>query len=388
MVTISESPALVFDDVLLVPQRTSARSRRDVDTSSYLTRHWKLNIPIISANTPWCTEAAMAVGMAQLGGIGIIHRMSTVEAQILQVELVKRSQYVESEWPSATVDGSGRLAVGAALGAKADDLERAERLAAAGTDLFVVDIAHGHADYVLDTIAALKARFPSIDIIAGNVATPEGTRDLITAGADAVKVGIGPGGICTTRLVAGAGMPQLTAIMDCALEARSSGIPIIADGGIRSSGDIAKALAGGASSVMLGSLLAGTDESATHLVEHQGQKYKTTTGFVSLGVALTRKRLSGQTITQREIADYVPEGVEATFAYTGSLRDHVRQLTGGLESGISYCGALSIAEMQEKARFIRITSAGRAENKPHSTERSQQLHPDFKQNFLQAAIRE
>jgi len=378
------APALAFDDVLLVPQRTRARSRRDIDVSTRISRRRGLNIPIVSANVPWCTEAPMAAAMARCGGIGILHRMTTIESQVAALIAVKAAP-VLVEGDTASLDGNGRLAVGAAIGVRDEDRRRAERLVEAGVDLLVIDIAHGHADYVLDLLAELKARYPTVDVVAGNVATPEGVEDLIAAGADAVKVGIGPGGICTTRQVAGAGMPQFTAILDCAAAASAKGVPVIADGGIRSSGDIVKALAAGASCVMLGSLLAGSDESAALPVDYDGRRYRTTTGFVSLGVQLTRKRLRQEQISEEEIKDYVPEGVEATFVSTGPVADHLRQLIGGVQSGLSYSGALSIAEMQDKARFVQVTTAGRSENKPHSLDRAPQIHPDFKAQFLAEA---
>ncbi|PWB82722.1 MAG: guanosine monophosphate reductase [Methylocystaceae bacterium] len=385
---LRQNPALVFDDVLVVPRRTRAVSRKDVDISSVLTARRRLQIPIISANVPWCTESAMAIAMARAGGLGILHRMTTLDAQASEVRAVKSATVDLCSHPLSTVDEDVRYVVGAAIGAKCEDLERARHLVDAGADVLVVDIAHGHADYVIDIISTLKAKFPRLDVIGGNVATPEGVRDLADAGADAIKVGIGPGGICTTRAVAGAGMPQFTAVLECSAEAREKGVPVIADGGIRSSGDIVKALAAGASTVMLGSLLAGANESAALPIEHEGRFFKTTTGFVTFGVALTRKRLTGEPIRASELKEYVPEGVEATFAASGPVNELLKQLTGGIQSGISYAGCLSIREMWDKARFVQITAAGRDENKPHSLDRSPQLHPDFKALFVDQAERE
>jgi len=372
------SLGLTFDDVLLIPQRTRARSRKDVDVCSQLTKRIEIKIPIISSNTPWCTEATMAIAMAQLGGIGIIHRMTTVEIQSALVEKVKNTVIDQNVFPLASVDAHNRPLVGAAIGTKDDYLERAKQLVDQGVDILVVDIAHSHADYALDVISKFKALYPHVDIIAGNVATAEGVSDLIEAGADAVKVGIGPGGVCTTRLVAGAGVPQLTAVIECATEARKQGIPIIADGGIRTSGDIAKAIGAGASTVMLGSMLAGTDESAAQLVEIDGNLYKISTGFPSLGVELTLKRIRNEEIKEEEVKEYVPEGVDATFEYKGSVADVLTQLIGGLRSGMSYSGSLSIAEFWEKARFIRVTPAGQAENKPHVQTKTIQIHPNYR----------
>jgi IMP dehydrogenase/GMP reductase len=369
---------LTFDDVLLVPRRTRARSRKDVDVSTQLTKQMSIKIPVISANTPWCTEATMAIVMAKLGGIGIIHRMTTAEIQAALVEKVKNTVIDRSIFPLASVDANNLPLVGAAIGTKDDYLERAQQLVDYGVNILVVDIAHGHADYALDAISKLKSLYPHVDIIGGNVATAEAVSDLIDAGADAIKVGIGPGAVCTTRLVAGAGVPQLTAIIECATEARKQGIPIIADGGIRTSGDIAKAIAAGASTVMLGSMLAGTDESAAQLVERDGHLYKISTGFPSLGVELTLKQIRNEEITEDEVKEYVPEGVDATFEYKGSVADVLNQLIGGLRSGMSYSGSLSISEFWEQARFIQVTAAGQAENKPHIQTQNIQVHPDYR----------
>ena len=366
-----------FDDLLLVPRRTRATTRKSVDVTTQLTPRIKLALPIVSANTPWCTEAKMAAGMAALGGIGFIHRMTSADLQAEEVRKTKSTSVDKSALPLATVDGRGRFRVGAAVGVKADFLHRAERLVEAGADVLILDVAHGHADYVLDAVAKLKVAFPEVDLIAGNVATAEGTADLISAGAQAIKVGIGPGSVCTTRIVTGAGVPQLTAILDCAEEARRHRAPVIADGGIRSSGDIAKALAAGASTVMLGKMLAGTDESAAILVEHDGRRHKITNGFVTLGVGLTLKRIEGATITEDEFKQYVPEGVEATFDYAGPLRDLVAKLVGGLRSGLSYCGSMSIPELWEKAEFIQVTAAGNHEGRPHVQEGVASVHPDY-----------
>jgi IMP dehydrogenase len=273
------------------------------------------------------------------------------------------------EYPDATKDTRGRLAVGAAVGVKGSELKRVERLLEAGADSIVVDIAHGDSKAEIEIIQQIRKSFPKAQIIGGNVATADGTQRLIDAGADAVKVGVGPGSICITRIVAGAGMPQLTAVMQCAEVARTQGIPIIADGGVRTSGDVVKALAAGASSVMLGSLLAGTDESPGMLITRKGHRYKASRGMASLQATLSRKAREGEgEITKEEIEDYVSEGVEATVPYRGSAREMLKQLVGGLQSGMSYTNAHSIDELHEKAVLVRMTPVGLQESRPHDVE--------------------
>jgi IMP dehydrogenase/GMP reductase len=373
---------LCFDDVLLVPKLTHADSRQNVQLETKLVPSISMALPIISANTPWCTGAAMATAMAQLGGCGFVHRMQLPDDQIRMVAEVKATAVDSVRFPGATTGADGQLLVGAAVGAKEDYLRRAAALVAAGADVLLIDIAHGHSTQTLAALEKVKSNFPGIAVVAGNVATAEGTRALIEAGADAVKVGIGPGGICTTRQVAGAGVPQLTAILDCAEEAAASDTPIIADGGVRTSGDMVKALAAGASTVMLGSMLAGVEESAAVMVERDGRRYKVTTGFVTLGVPLALKRASGQEITQQDLDNYVPEGVEATFEYCGRLETVLKQYAGGVRSGLSYSGAMSIAELWGNAEFVRVSSAGLGENRPHAVERAPQLQPDYRAAFL------
>lgn len=376
---------LSFDDVLLVPQRTSARSRKDVDISSNLTRRIRLAVPILSANVPWCTDASMAIAMGQLGALGVLHRMLPIEDQVAAIRQMKSQPVDTLMTPKATLARDGRLLVAAAIGAKPEALHRAGALVDAAADILVLDVAHGHSDYVIDTLLRLKDRFADVEVIAGNVATAQGTRDLIEAGADAIKVGIGPGGICTTRMVAGAGVPQLTAIFDCVAVAKDHGIPIIADGGIRRSGDLAKAIGAGASTAMLGSMLAGAEESAARLIEKDGRRYKISTGFVSLGVDLTIRRHQGDSILEDEIADYEPEGMEATFEYRGPLAHVIRSLANGLRSGLSYCGAMTMEDMQHKAQFTQITGAGMAESRPHATELVPQIQPNYRERFLHEA---
>ncbi|KRD23537.1 GMP reductase [Streptomyces sp. Root264] len=367
---------LSFDDVLFVPRRTSLTSRRQADTSSELLPGLTLRVPVVSANTQWCTGDRMAAAMARRGGLGILHRMQTVEQQVAQLDAVKAVQVDGEQGESPTLDAAGRLLAGAAVGVTGDWRERAAQLVAHGVDVLLVDVAHGHSDQVLDTVKELRSTYPGTPLIAGNVATAEGIRDLAAAGAQSVKVGIGPGGVCTTRLVAGTGVPQLTAVMDCADAAAEAGVTIIADGGIRQAGDIAKALAAGAHAVMLGSALAGADESEASPVERDGRQYRVSNGFVSLGMELTLRRAAGGTVTQEELDDYVPEGVEATFPASGPLSRTLRQLVGGVQSAMSYSGARDLDAFRARAEFIRVTAAGRAENVPHARERSVQIDTD------------
>lgn len=470
--------ALTFDDVLLIPRRSSIRSRKEVDTSTMLTRGLRLHLPVISANMDTVTEAPMAIAMAQQGGIGVLHRFMSIERQAEQVRKVKRAESLivqnpltisplatiaqarqemaeenvgglvvvddagkllgmvttrdvllatdqsmkvqevmtprerlifagedESleaareklyqarveklplvaadgtltglitaqdivkiqEHPLATKDHLGRLRVGVALGVRSEDMERAAACLEAGADLLVVDIAHGHSDHTLQMVRRLKQAFPAVEVMAGNVATAEGVRDLVEAGADAVKVGVGAGSICITRVVTGFGIPQLTAIADCSEEGRKLGVPIVADGGIRTSGDVTKALAAGASTVMLGSMLAGTEEAPGAEIVRQGRRYKVVRGMASLSANVERRKLdrSDEEFTEEEWAEVVPEGVEALVPYRGNVGDILHQLVGGLHSGMSYAGARTIPELWEKAEFVRITSAGLQESGPH-----------------------
>jgi IMP dehydrogenase len=274
------------------------------------------------------------------------------------------------EYPHASKDRKGRLLVGAAVGVKGDYLERTEALLEAGADVLVVDIAHGHSDNAINTVHMIKKAFPNCELVAGNVATGDGASDLIKAGVDAVKVGVGSGSICITRVVTGSGVPQLTAVLDSVKVARDHGIPVVSDGGVRNSGDMTKALAAGASSVMIGSLFGGTDESPGKTLVKNGKKYKMYRGMASFYASLGRKyREEGpQVVDSDDLNDYVPEGVEAMVPYKGSVVEIVRQLSGGLRSGLSYCGAKTIGEMQRNAEFIKMTSAGFIESQPHDVD--------------------
>lgn len=278
-------------------------------------------------------------------------------------DIMKQTQY-----PRATKDTRGRLAVGAAVGVKDSDIERVERVLEAGADCIVIDIAHGDSFAEIEMTRTLRKRFPNVQIVAGNVATADGTRRLCDAGADAIKVGVGPGSICVTRLVAGSGVPQLTAVIAAVAVAQEYDVPIIADGGIRHPGDAAKALAAGAESVMIGSLLAGTDESPGLLMTRNGHKYKASRGMASTAANRDRKMRDGERVEQEDIDEYVAEGVEAAVPYRGKAREVLTQLVGGIQSGMSYSGAHNLKEFHEKAIFVRMTGAGLQESRPHDVE--------------------
>ncbi|HMD82234.1 MAG TPA: IMP dehydrogenase [Anaerolineales bacterium] len=273
-----------------------------------------------------------------------------------------------TQFPKATKDARGRLAVGAAVGVRDMEMRRVESALEAGADCIVVDIAHGDSHLEIEMIQKIRRHFPNSQIVGGNVATADGTKRLIDAGVDAVKVGVGPGSICITRNVAGSGVPQLTAVMECARAAKPYGIPIIADGGIRQPGDLVKAIAAGAQTVMIGSMLAGTDESPGMIMTRRGHRYKASRGMASLEANINRNKREGNDLTHEEIEDYVAEGVEAAVPYRGKAREVLNQLVGGLQSGMSYSGAHSLEELQEKAIFMRMTGAGLKESGPHDVE--------------------
>ena len=271
-----------------------------------------------------------------------------------------------SDYPNMSVDGKGRPLVGAAVGVKGDFMERGESLLGAGADVLVVDIAHGHSENAMSTVRNIKKAFPDCELIAGNVATAQGAQDLIKAGVDAVKVGVGSGSICITRVITGSGVPQLTAVIDCAKVGRENDVPIISDGGTRTSGDATKALAAGASSVMVGSMLGGTDESPGTVLTKNGKRFKVYRGMASLAASIGRKsKESGYVSLDDDLNDYVAEGVEAMVPYKGGVTDILKQLTGGLRSGLSYCGAHTIPQMQQNAEFVKMSRAGFAESNPH-----------------------
>jgi IMP dehydrogenase len=466
--------ALTFDDVLLLPAKSEVLPSQ-VDVSTRLTRRIGLNIPLVSSAMDTVTESRLAIAMAQLGGLGVIHKNLGVEAQAAEVDKVKRSESgmivdpitvlpeqrisdamdlmqrfrisgvpvtdkggrllgiltnrdlrfetrtdlpvasvmtkenlvtvpvgttleeakailhrhkIEKllvvdrdnhlkglitvkdiqkmiKYPNACKDSLGRLRVGAAVGVAADTQQRARALVDARVDVLVVDTAHGHSAGVLETVKALRRQFPDIDLVAGNVATAEATEDLAKLGVDGIKVGIGPGSICTTRVVTGVGVPQITAIAQCALAARRIGIPIIADGGIKYSGDITKALAAGASSVMIGSLFAGAEESPGETILYQGRTFKAYRGMGSLGAM--RRGSADRYFQEAQAAEekLVPEGIEGMVPFKGSLQVLVPQLVGGLRAGMGYCGTKDIETLRREARFIRVTAAGLKESHAH-----------------------
>jgi IMP dehydrogenase len=344
---------LTYDDVLLLPDASDVVPS-EVDTTTRLTRNITLSIPVISSAMDTVTESAMAIAMAKVGGIGILHRNLSVESQVKQIALTK---------PFGLV--------GAAVGVGEDGYNRAIAVIEAGVDVVVVDTAHGHHRGVLDAITKIKGLYPHIDLIGGNIATRAGAQALINAGVDAVKVGVGPGSICTTRIVAGVGVPQLTAIMEAHKACVTAGIPLIADGGLQYSGDIAKAIVAGADSVMVGSLLAGCEESPADLIEINGIKYKGYRGMGSMGAMQSRgeqKSYSKDRYMQDDVLaedKLVPEGIEGKVAYSGPVSTVVHQLVGGLRSGMGYAGARTIAELQSRGQLIQITAAGLHESHPH-----------------------
>lgn len=302
-------------------------------------------------------EAQKILSKYKIEKLPLVDQNGKLKGLITIKDIEKTIQY-----PMSAKDSSGRLLAGAAVGTARDTLERVAALVKAKVDVIAVDTAHGHSEFVLKTVEAIRNKFPDIDIIGGNVATKEGTRDLIAAGANCVKVGIGPGSICTTRVVSGIGVPQLTAVMDCAEEAAKQGIAVIADGGIKYSGDITKALAGGAAAVMIGSLLAGTKESPGEMEIYQGRSFKVYRGMGSIAAM---QKGSADRYFQEEAEKLVPEGVEGRVPYKGPLADTTYQMVGGLKSGMGYCGAATIPDLHKNAEFVRVTSAGLIENHPH-----------------------
>ena len=466
--------ALTYDDVLLVPAR-SAVMPREVDTRSRLTRSIQVNVPLLSAAMDTVTESGMAIAMARLGGVGVLHKNMPIESQAGEVRRVKRSEsgmildpvtlrpdhtvsdardrmarfhiggipvvdetgrlvgivtnrdlrfepdndarldaimtkaplftapvgttleeaeqmlqehkieklpvvdeggkmrglitfkdiQKKKQHPHACKDEYGRLRVGAAVGIAGNTLERVKALADADVDFVVIDTAHGHSEGVLRMVERVKADFGELQIVAGNVATASGTEDLILAGADAVKAGVGPGSICTTRVVAGVGVPQLTAVMECAESARKYGVPVIADGGIKQTGDIPKAIAAGADTVMIGGLFAGVEESPGETILYEGRKYKNYRGMGSLGAMAEGSKDRYFQDAEDDLKKLVPEGIEGRVPFKGQVAEVIYQMVGGLQAAMGYCGCETIERLQERAQFMRITSAGFRESHPH-----------------------
>jgi IMP dehydrogenase len=334
---LERSRGLTFDDVLLMPCHSEMSSRRAPNLESKVTKNYSLKTPIISANMDTVTEYQMALKMAELGGLGILHRFMSPEEQVRQVKLLKEK----------------KILVAASIGVKEDGMRRADMLADAGVEIFTIDIAHGDSVMMFETLDYVKKKFPKIDVIAGNTAMPEGVRGLIEHGADAVKVGIGPGSMCTTRIITGCGVPQLSAVAMCVLEARKYGVPVIADGGIKTSGDIVKAFAAGAQTVMLGSMLSGCLE---------------TPGEIEGG----RKRYRGMASKDAQVSwrGELPQGMAAEgearwVNCKGSVENIVHELAGGVRSGMTYLNAYTLADINKNARFMEMTASGMMESKPH-----------------------
>lgn len=329
---------LTFDDVLIMPKKSEMKSRKDPSLKSRITKTKYLETPIISANMDMVTEARMAIAMHQFGGLGILHRFMDTDKQVAMIQEVK---------------ASGAQIISASIGVNADFKERAHAIVKAGVNLMTIDIAHGHSVSMMDTLKWLKDTFPGLEVIAGNLATPDAAIDLIEAGADAIKVGIGPGSMCTTRIITGCGVPQLTAIALCAEAAESYDVPVIADGGIRTSGDMVKAFGAGASTIMLGSMLSGTIETPGDIVNGKKQ-YR--------GMASKKAQVSWRGDMPKGMA---PEG-ESTFVNVkGHVEDVLHELCGGIRSGMTYMNAQTIAEMRDKTSFMEMSSNGISESRAH-----------------------
>lgn len=359
---IVQHKALTFDDVLLLPGYTDFK-RQDVDLTVALHPKIKLKLPIISAPMDTVTEETMAIVLAQKGGLGIIHRNLSTEVQSEMVKKVKSAPVVNA--PAAACDAAGKLLVGSAVGVGADMPERVKSLISAGTDLIVVDSAHGHSKFIIDTVKYVRENFPDMPVMAGNIATYDGAKALMQAGAHILRVGMGPGSICTTRIVTGMGVPQLSALSAVVRATDGTDTTIIADGGIKQTGDIAKAMAFGAHAVMIGSLLARYDEAPGEKHEVNGKLYKTYRGMGSISAmqkgGAERYGQSRDTTAKKLIA----EGVEALVEFQGSVVDYLDQLSGSLKSSFYYIGARNITEMFEKSRCIKISQAGLYESHPH-----------------------
>ncbi|MCT7718236.1 MAG: IMP dehydrogenase [Lactobacillus iners] len=359
---------LTFDDVLLIPAESHVLPN-EVDLSVKFADNIKLNLPFISAGMDTVTESSMAIAMALQGGMGVIHKNMSIVAQAGEVATVK-GVMLSGNFTRAAVDEENKLLVAAAVGVTSDTFQRAQALLEAGANAIVIDTAHGHSAGVLRKIKEIREHFPKATLIAGNVATAEGTKALFDSGVDIVKVGIGPGSICTTRIIAGVGVPQITAIYDAASVAREYGKTIIADGGIKYSGDIVKAIAAGGNAVMLGSMFAGTTETPGQIITDGDKKYKVYRGMGSIG-AMAQSHGSSDRYFQggvNEANKLVPEGIEARVEYKGDVSDTIFQLIGGLRSGMGYVGARNIDELINKAQFVQMTNSGLRESHPHDVQ--------------------
>ena len=361
MAKILEKDALTFDDVLLVPQYSEITPDM-ADVSTKLTNTFKMNVPFLSAAMDTVSEHKLVTALALAGGLGVIHKNMSIADQAKEVEMVKNYEFDNEKNKRVLIDKKGRLCVGAAIGVTADMMDRVHALLDAGVDVFVLDSAHGDSKNIINAIKNLRLEYPSMELIAGNVATYEGALDLMKAGASAVKVGMGPGSICTTRIIAGIGVPQLQAVMDCARASKEMNVPIIADGGIKYSGDVVKALAAGANTVMLGGLFATCEEAPGDIYESNGKKYRTYRGMGSI-----EEMAKGSTdrYFQTGHKKFVAEGVQGIVEVKTIVEELVFQLIGGLKAGMGYCGSKDIPTLQEKGTFIKITNNALLESHPH-----------------------
>ncbi len=361
MAKILEKDALTFDDVLLVPQYSEITPDM-ADVSTKLTNTFKMNVPFLSAAMDTVSEHKLVTALALAGGLGVIHKNMSIADQAKEVEMVKNYEFDNEKNKRVLIDKKGRLCVGAAIGVTADMMDRVHALMDAGVDVFVLDSAHGDSKNIINAIKNLRLEYPSMELIAGNVATYEGALDLMKAGASAVKVGMGPGSICTTRIIAGIGVPQLQAVMDCARASKEMNIPIIADGGIKYSGDVVKALAAGANTVMLGGLFATCEEAPGDIYESNGKKYRTYRGMGSIEAMA---KGSTDRYFQTGHKKFVAEGVQGIVEVKTTVEELVFQLIGGLKAGMGYCGSKDIPTLQEKGTFIKITNNALLESHPH-----------------------
>lgn len=361
MAKILEKDALTFDDVLLVPQYSEITPDM-ADVSTKLTNTFKMNVPFLSAAMDTVSEHKLVTALALAGGLGVIHKNMSIADQAKEVEMVKNYEFDNEKYKRVLIDKKGRLCVGAAIGVTADMMDRVHALMDAGVDVFVLDSAHGDSKNIINAIKNLRLEYPSMELVAGNVATYEGALDLMKAGASAVKVGMGPGSICTTRIIAGIGVPQLQAVMDCARASKEMNVPIIADGGIKYSGDVVKALAAGANTVMLGGLFVTCEEAPGDIYESNGKKYRTYRGMGSIEAMA---KGSTDRYFQTGHKKFVAEGVQGIVEVKTTVEELVFQLIGGLKAGMGYCGSKDIPTLQEKGTFIKITNNALLESHPH-----------------------